>query len=77
MVSSTDSFKMITRHELEQLISLSRSSIYDRLNPRSRRYDSSFPRPVKFGHLSRWHLKEVQAWIQSKIEARNLPIETI
>ncbi|WP_017385201.1 helix-turn-helix transcriptional regulator [Acinetobacter baylyi] len=76
MISTTDSFKMITRRELEQLIGLSRSSIYDRLNPQSKRYDSSFPRPVKFGHLSRWHLGEVQAWIQSKIEARNLQIET-
>lgn len=72
MVSAQDSFQMITRVELEELISLSRSSIYDRLNPNSKRYDSSFPRPVKFGYLTRWRLSEVQAWIQSKIEARNL-----
>ncbi|WP_333669802.1 helix-turn-helix transcriptional regulator [Acinetobacter guillouiae] len=72
MVSSADPFKMITRIDLEELTGLSRSTIYDRINSKSKRYDPDFPKPVKFGHLTRWRLCEVQAWIQSKIEARNL-----
>lgn len=72
MVSTTDPFKMITRFDLEELTGLSRSTIYDRMNSKSKRYDPDFPKPVKFGHLTRWRLSEVQAWIQSKIEARNL-----
>ncbi|OUY08543.1 helix-turn-helix transcriptional regulator [Acinetobacter populi] len=72
MVSTTDSFKMIKRIDLEKLTGLSRSTIYDHLNPKSKRYDPEFPRPIKFGHLSRWRLSEVQGWIQSKIKARDL-----
>ncbi|WP_032881231.1 AlpA family phage regulatory protein [Acinetobacter sp. WC-323] len=72
MVSTNDPFKMITRLDLEELTGLSRSTIYDRMNSKSKRYDPDFPKPVKFGHLTRWRLSEVQAWIQSKIEARNL-----
>lgn len=74
MVSATASlsFKMISRSDLEDLTGLSRSTIYDRINPKSKRYDPDFPKPVKFGHLTRWRLSEVQAWILSKIEARNL-----
>lgn len=74
MVSATASlsFKMISRTDLEDLTGLSRSTIYDRINPKSKRYDSNFPKPIKFGHLTRWRLSEVQAWIESKIEARDL-----
>lgn len=54
-----------------QLTGISRSSIYDRINPRSQRYDPQFPKPIKFGHLTRWHLSEVDSWIQSKIANRN------
>lgn len=71
MVSTTDPFKMITRLHLEELTGLSRSTIYDRINSKSKHYDPEFPKPVKFGHLTRWRLSEVQAWIESKIEARN------
>ncbi len=72
MVSVSPQFKMISRVDLEELTGLSRSTIYDRLNPKSKRYDPDFPKPVKFGHLTRWRLSEVQAWIQSKIDTRNL-----
>jgi len=64
MVSVSPQFKMISRVDLEDLTGLSRSTIYDR--------HPDFPKPVKFGHLTRWRLSEVQAWIQSKIDTRNL-----
>jgi prophage regulatory protein len=31
-------------------LSISKSNIYERLNPRSPRYDASFPKPVKLGN---------------------------
>ncbi len=71
MVTTPPPYKMINRTGLEELTGLSRSTIYDRINPKSKRYDASFPKPVKFGHLTRWSLSEVQIWIQSKIEARD------
>ena len=64
--------RVVRMREVTGLIGLSRSTIYDRLNPKSKRYDPDFPKPVKFGHLTRWRLSEVQAWIQSKIDTRNL-----
>lgn len=68
---NTSSLKCLTLKELMQLTGISRSSIYDRINPRSQRYDPQFPKPIKFGHLTRWHLSEVDSWIQSKIANRN------
>ena len=76
VVSTTDLFQMIKRIDVEKMTGLSRSTIYDRINPKSKRYDPDFPKPVKFGHLTRWRLSEVQSWIQSKIEARNLQQKT-
>lgn len=76
VVSTTDLFQMIKRIDVENMTGLSRSTIYDRINPKSKRYDPDFPKPVKFGHLTRWRLCEVQGWIQSKIEARDLQQKT-
>jgi prophage regulatory protein len=43
MNTSIATIQMLRLHELIKLIGLSRSSIYDRLNPRSKRYDPDFP----------------------------------
>lgn len=64
-------FQLISRSMLESIISLSRSSIYDRLNPKSKRYDPTFPKPIKFGHSTRWRLSEVSEWIEARAAARN------
>ena len=46
-----------------------RSTIYDTLNPKSRRYDATFPKPVKLGARSiGFYESEVQAWIESRRE---------
>ncbi|MCJ2366582.1 helix-turn-helix transcriptional regulator [Aeromonas dhakensis] len=63
-------YKIIRIKELSQLIGLSRSTIYDRLNPKSKRFDPSFPRPIKLGLASvGWNLCEVMAWIASRPQA--------
>jgi prophage regulatory protein len=44
-----------------------RSTIYDTLNPKSPRYDATFPKPVKLGARSiGFYESEVQAWIESR-----------
>ena len=46
-----------------------RSTIYDTLNPKSPRYDETFPKPVKLGARSiGFYESEVQAWIESRRE---------
>ena len=71
MSTIQNTIQMLRLPELIKLIGLSRSSIYDRLNRRSKRYDPNFPRPLKLNNASRWLLSEVEEWIESKISARN------
>ena len=71
MNTSINTIKMLRLRELIKLIGLSRSSIYDRLNPRSKRYDPDFPKPVKLNRASRWLVSEVEEWIRNKMSCRN------
>lgn len=62
--------RVIRLKELTQLIGLGRSTIYDRMNPNSMRFDPSFPRPIKLGMASiGWNFNEVMAWIASRPQA--------
>lgn len=71
MNTSIATIQMLRLHELIKLIGLSRSSIYDRLNPRSKRYDPDFPKPIKLNRASRWLLSEVEERIRNKMSSRN------
>lgn len=58
--------RIIRIKELSALIGLSRSTIYDRLNPKSQRFDPTFPKPIKLGASAiGWHSAAVQQWINS------------
>lgn len=55
--------------ELTKMVGLSRSSIYEKLNPRSRYYDENFPKPVKLGAASvGWLSTAIETWISSKVK---------
>jgi prophage regulatory protein len=49
------------------LCGIGRSTIYEKINPKSKRYDESFPRPIKLS-LSAvgWFEQDVIAWLDSK-----------
>lgn len=50
-----------------EICGISRSSVYEKLNPRSRRYDKDFPTPIKIGVSSvGWFQHEVHQWLVSK-----------
>ena len=61
--------RIIRLKEVIQLTGLSRSTIYDRMNPKSPRHDPSFPRNFSLGGSSKratavgWRESEVLAWI--------------
>ncbi len=58
--------RVIRMKELTLVVGLARSTIYDRLNAKSERYDPSFPKPVKLGTGAiGWHLAAVHEWINS------------
>jgi prophage regulatory protein len=53
------------------IISLSRSAVYDRLDPKSPRHDRSFPKQIPLGGRAVGFLaSEVNAWLQARMDAR-------
>lgn len=64
---------ILRRKEVEKRIGLSKSSIYDRLNRRSPRFDATFPKPVKLGVNAIGFVEfEVGEWISARINAREV-----
>ncbi|APJ16725.1 AlpA family transcriptional regulator (plasmid) [Aeromonas sp. BC14] len=68
-----NTIKVLRIKDLMKKIGMARSTIYDRINPMSPRYDSSFPKPIKLG-LSAvgWLEHEVDAWLISIAAQRPL-----
>ncbi|MDX7736501.1 helix-turn-helix transcriptional regulator [Aeromonas caviae] len=59
--------RFIRMRELKEMISLSRSSIYDKLNAKSPRHGPSFPRAVKLGVSAiGWRQSEIHQWIKTR-----------
>lgn len=50
--TSVRDMRIVRMKELTQILGISRSTIYDKLNPKSRRYDPRFP-TLTFGFY--WH----------------------
>lgn len=44
--SETKKNQILRMKGVTELVCLSKSSLYDKMNPKSKRYDSSFPRPM-------------------------------
>ena len=62
---------ILRRRDLEARLKLSRSTIYDKINPGSLRYDATFPKPIRLGNGSAvgWIESEVEIWLRSRIKA--------
>ena len=60
---------MIPRKKVEQILGLSRSTIYRLKNKKSKGYDPSFPQPVPYGDGGsvRWVAEEVAEWVEAQI----------
>ena len=58
---------ILRRKQLEERIGIKRSSIYDKLDPKSKNYDPTFPRTVSLGARSvGWYEHEVETWLASR-----------
>lgn len=66
-------FKSILRlNRLKERTGISRSSIYNKLNPKSKYYDQTFPKPIRLGVGSvGWIESDVEIWLNSRPRARN------
>lgn len=59
--------KHLRRRAVEQLTGLSRSTIYAKLDRKSRYHDPSFPKPVKLGlRAIGWSEAAVDQWLKSR-----------
>ncbi|MXS82157.1 helix-turn-helix transcriptional regulator [Nitrosomonas oligotropha] len=65
---------LIRLPEVVRITGLRRSSIYSKINSKSKYFDASFPKPVPLSSGIRggvaWPLLEIEQWISSRINAR-------
>ncbi|WP_172590114.1 helix-turn-helix transcriptional regulator [Shewanella xiamenensis] len=67
MNTTLTSNSIIRLKTLVQLTGLSRSTIYDKLNPKSPRFDPLFPRKVCLGARAvGWYMQEVEQWLHGR-----------
>lgn len=58
------SLRVLRAKDVTQKIGISRSTLYDWMNPKSPRYDESFPRHFKIGrHCIGWLEHQIEAWL--------------
>lgn len=54
--------------EVKAILGLSRSTIYDKQNPKSKRFDPFFPKKIKLGARAvGWLRGDVDTWLDSMI----------
>lgn len=59
--------RVLRLRQVQDRIGLSRSTIYDRMNVNSPRYDKTFPKPIKLGCSAvGWLEESINNWIQSR-----------
>lgn len=76
-VTTQPSYQMLRLKQVVEYTGLSRSTIYDIMDTKSKRYDSTFPRSVKLTQARvAWVQSELNDWLESRIhksrEARGL-----
>lgn len=63
-----------TIHRLKKVIEItgvSRSVIYEKINEKSKRYDPTFPKPIKLSlNAVGWFEHELVQWLELKAEQR-------
>lgn len=62
--------RLLRRKQVENLLGISRSTIYARLDPKSKNYDPSFPSPIRLTASTTsiaWVEAEVQDYIAHRI----------
>lgn len=63
--------RILRRPELEKVIGLSRTAIYNRIDPKHPSYDPDFPKPIELGDGKNppvgWIEAEVFGWLNNRI----------
>ncbi|HGJ9031510.1 prophage regulatory protein [Pseudomonas nitritireducens] len=70
---TADGFRVLRLRDLVECLGVGRSTIYDRMNPKSPRYDASFPRPIRLSVGGRragavgWIESDVRRWLRARV----------
>lgn len=65
--------RLIRMRQLTEMLAICRSSLYEKMNPKSPRFDPSFPRPIKLGKSTiAFELSAIEQWIQQRIAQSQL-----
>ncbi|MGJ3353135.1 AlpA family phage regulatory protein [Providencia sp. Je.9.19] len=68
MISHIQTMKILRIPAVMAKLGIARSTIYDWLNPKSKRYDPTFPKQLKLGKQSvGWMESELDQWLKSRI----------
>ncbi|MCY6410727.1 AlpA family transcriptional regulator [Acinetobacter sp. VNH17] len=64
-------YRILNIKAVIEITALSRSTIYELMNPKSKYYDVSFPKPIRLTEVRvGWVSQEIDEWIESKIAQR-------
>jgi prophage regulatory protein len=65
--------RILRLKQLTERIGLGRSTIYDRMDSQSPRYDATFPKPIKLGAAAiGWIDSEITTWIEQRMSAKEV-----
>ena len=72
MMSSNEyQYRIFNIKAVIEITALSRSTIYEMMNPKSNYYDSTFPKPVRLTEIRvGWVSQEIYDWLELKIAQR-------
>ncbi|MGL6627643.1 helix-turn-helix transcriptional regulator [Aeromonas jandaei] len=60
--------KVLRIPAVKDKVGVANSTVYDWLNPKSPRYDPTFPRPIRLGkHSVGWIESELDEWILNRV----------
>ena len=63
--------RILRLKQLTERIGLGRSTIYDRMDVQSPRYDATFPKPIKLGAAAiGWIDSEITTWIEQRMSTK-------
>ena len=65
--NSEESMKILRKKQVREMTGLSYSTIYAKLNPKSKQYDSSFPKQFRISAgIVGWYRSEIVAWLNAR-----------
>lgn len=71
MQSTEYQYKIFNIKTVIEVTALSRSTIYEMINPKSKYYDETFPKPVRLTEVRvGWVSQEIYDWLELKIAKR-------